>query len=115
MNNELNPQLQAMFEQAREAVDCDTFTRRVLEGVDRERRRAVLGWSVLGVALLLVLALLAKPVFTAFAMATQLLPESLVDIESEWLRLLVSPVNSVAALIALCALGIHRFVRRFLR
>jgi uncharacterized membrane protein YhaH (DUF805 family) len=115
MNNDYNPQLQALFEQARETVDCDAFTRRVLESVDRERRRAMLGWSVFGIALLLVLAMLAKPVFGALAMATQLLPVSLIDIESEWLRQLVSPINSVAALIALCALGIHRFFRRFLR
>ena len=115
MNNDHNPQLQALFEQAQETVDSDAFTRRVLENVDRERRHAVLAWSVLGVALLVILALLAKPVFAAFAMATKLLPVSLIDIESEWLRLLVSPINSVAALIALCALGIHRFFRRFLR
>ena len=71
-------------------------------------------WSVFGIVAIVVFALLAKPVFGAVAMATQLLPVSLVEIETEWLRQLVSPINSVAAAIALGALGIRWFFRRFL-
>jgi hypothetical protein len=61
-----------------------------------------------------VLALLANPLLATLAMATQLLPMSLVDIETEWLRQLASPINSVAAVIAIGALGIRSFFRRFL-
>ena len=47
-----------------------------------------------------VLALLAAPVFEAMSMATRLLPVSLVEIETDWLRQLLAPMNSVAAAIA---------------
>lgn len=115
MNNDYDPRLQALFTEAQEALDRDGFTRSVLERVDRERRRALLAWSAFGLVGISLLALLAKPVFAAFAMATQLLPVSLVDIETEWLRMLLSPINSIAAVIALGALGIRRFFRRLLR
>lgn len=115
MSNDHDTQLQNLFAQAQQAFGRDAaFTRGVLGRIDRERRRTLLIWSVFGVAALAVLALLAQPVFAALAMATQLLPVSLVDIETDWLRKLVSPINSVAAVIALGALGIRRFFRRFL-
>jgi hypothetical protein len=113
MSNDYDPRLQALFAQAQEAFDPDGFTRGVLERIDRERRRALLAWSAFGLAGVVVLALLAHPLFTALAMATQLLPMSLIDFETEWLRQLASPINSIAAVIAIGALGIHRFVRRF--
>lgn len=114
MSNDYDPQLQALFAQAQQAFDRDTFTRRVLERIDLERRRTVMVWSAFGIVAAVVFALLAKPVFAALAMATQLLPVSLVEIETEWMRQLVSPINSVAAAIALGALGIRWFFRRFL-
>lgn len=114
MSNDYDPRLQALFAQARRTFDRKTFTREILERVDRERRRALLVWSVLGIAALAVFVLLANSLFAVLALANQLLPVSLVDIETEWLRLLVSPINSVAAVIALCALGIREFFRRIL-
>ena len=114
MNDDYDPRLQALFTQAREAFDGDAFTHGVLQRIDRERRRVLLAWSAIGIAGIAVLALLANPLFTALAMATQLLPVSLIDIETEWLRQLASPINSVAAVIAIGALGIRSFFRRFL-
>jgi hypothetical protein len=114
MNDDYDPRLEALFTQARQAFDGDAFTRGVLERIDRERRRTLLVWSAIGLAGIVVLALLASPLFAALSMATQLLPMSLVDIETEWLRQLASPINSVAAMIAIGALGIRSFFRRFL-
>lgn len=114
MTNDNDPKLEALFAQAQQAFDRDAFTQSVIERIDRERRRTMMVWSVFGILAVAVLALLAKPVFAAFALATQLLPVSLVDIETEWLRQLVSPINSVAAIIALCILGVCRFFRRLL-
>ena len=114
MSNEYDPRLQALFDEAQQSFDRDGFTRGILERIDSERRRAVLTWSAFGLAGVVVLALLSKPLFAALAMATQLLPVSLVDIESEWLRKLLSPINSVAAAVALGALGIRWFFRRLL-
>ena len=76
--------------------------------------RTLLAWSAFGLTGVVMLALLANPLFAARTLATQLLPVSLVDIETEWLRQLAFPINSIAAVIAIGALGIHRFVRRFI-
>ncbi len=114
MSNDYDPRLQSLFAKAQEALDRDAFTRAIVERIDRQRRRAMLAWSVFALVGVMVLALLAHPVFTALAMATELLPVSLVDIETGWLRQLLSPINSVAAATALGALGIHRLVRRLL-
>lgn len=115
MSNEYDPQLQALFDTARQSFDREAFTRRIVERIDQERHRTIVVWSVFGLFGIVVFALLAKPVFAAFAMATQLLPVSLIEIETGWLRQLLSPINSVAAVIALGVLGICRFFRRLLR
>ena len=60
---------------------------------------------------ILGLAFLALPIIEAVRMASSLLPVSLVDIETRWLQLLLAPINSVAAGIALGALGIRKFFR----
>jgi len=115
MSTDYDPQLQALFEQARQPFDQDAFSRLVLERIDRERRRTLVVWAAFGIVALIILAMLAKPVFAALAMATQLLPVSLVEVETTWLRLLLSPINSVAAAVAIGALGVRSFFRRLLR
>lgn len=115
MSNDYDPRLQALFGQAQQSFDHDAFLRSILERIDKERRQRLMVWSVFCIAGIIVLALLAKPVFTALTMATQLLPVSLVEIEVAWLRQLLSPVNSVAAALAIVVLGIRGFIRRFLR
>ncbi len=114
MSTERDPQLQALFARAERQFDDDAFTRKLIATINRERRRTVLVWSVIAVIIALVLAVLAAPVFTALSMATQLLPASVVEIETDWLGQLLSPINSVAAIIALGILGIRKFYKRFL-
>ena len=108
----IDPKLQALFLQARQAVDRDAFVRDVMARIDRERRRTLLVWAGLIVVALAVLTALSGPVFAAVGMATQLLPVSLVEIEADWLRLLVAPINSVAAVIAVGILLLRKFFRR---
>jgi len=115
MTTSRDPNLQNLFAQAEQDFRSDSFADDVLQQINRERHKTLLVWSALSVLALTCLALLASPVFTAIGMATQLLPVSLVEIEAEWLRLLLSPVNSVAAAIALTALGIRKFFRWIFR
>jgi len=61
------------------------------------------------------LATLADPVIETLRVANQVLPVSLVDIETDWLRQITSPVNSIAAAIAIGAILIHRFFRWIFR
>lgn len=109
MSTDYDPKLQALFVQAERDFRDDEFAANVLHQINRERRKTLLVWSVLSILALTCLALLASPVFTTIGMATQLLPVSLVEVETEWLRLLLSPINSVAAAIAVAALGIRKF------
>ena len=112
MSTARDPNLQKLFAQAEQDFQDDSFAADVLRQIDRERRRMLLVWCVLIVLALTCFAFLATPVLAAFGMATKLLPVPLLEIETEWLRLLLSPINSVAAAIAVAALGLRKFLRR---
>ena len=115
MSTARDPNLQKLFAQAEQDFHDDSFAADVLRQIDRERRRMLLVWFALIVLALTCFAFLASPVFAAFGMATQALPIPLLEIETEWLRLLLSPINSVAAAIAVAALGLRKFFRRIFR
>lgn len=108
----IDPKLKALFTQAEQALDRDAFLRSVMRRIDRERQRLLAVWVSLSVVMIAGLVFLAPPVIAALEMATNLLPVSLVDIETEWLQLLLAPINSVAAAIAVGALAIRKFFRR---
>ena len=110
----IDPRIQTLFAQAEQIFDRDAFLRRVMRRIDRERRRSLLVWAALSIVMIAGLALLAPPVVTALEMATKLLPVSLVDIETKWLQLLLAPINTVAAAIAIGALAIFTFFRKIL-
>lgn len=110
----IDPKLQALFAQAKQSFDRDAFVRRVMARIDRDRRQAMLLWAGFSIVFVVALALLAPLLIAAAGMATQLLPVSLVDVETGWLRQLIAPINSVAAAIAIGALAIRWFFRRIL-
>lgn len=107
----IDPRLQALFAEAEQALDREAFLRDVMASIDRSRHRLLLVWAGLSIVAIVGLALLASPLITAITMATNLLPASLIEIESQWLQQLLAPINSVAAGIALGVLGIRKFVR----
>jgi hypothetical protein len=112
MSSDYDPRLQALFAEAREAFDREAFTRRVMAQVDAGRRRTLAIWAIAAVLTMVVLVFLAAPVFTALRLVTELLPVSVVEIENDWAKQLLAPVNSVAALIAVLALAVRKFYRR---
>ena len=112
MSTSRDPNLEKLFARAEQDFQHDSFAAHVLRQIDRERRRMLLVWFALIVLALACLAFLASPVLTAFSMASKVLPVPLLEIETEWLRLLLSPINSVAAAIAVAALGLGKFFRR---
>ena len=115
MSTARDPNLQKLFTQAEQDFHDDSFAADVLRQIDRERRRMLLVWFALIILALTCLAFLASPVLAAFGMATRALPIPLLEIETEWLRLLLSPINRVAAAIAVAALGLRKFFRRIFR
>lgn len=112
MKANYDPEMLALFVRAEQAFDGNDFARKLMARIDRDRRRIAILWSAVGVAAIAVLVLLAGPLTAAVGLASNLLPVELVDIEARWLQLLLSPVNSVAAAIAIGALALRYFYRR---
>ena len=112
MNDELNPDLLAMFEAASKEPLDDGFVDALMTRIDRERRRGLLVWLVAAALVAVVVWLLAGPVTATLEMVGQVLPTSLINIETAWMRQLLSPINSVAAALAIGVLLIRRFWRR---
>jgi len=115
MNTDRDPNLMALFAQAEQEFDKGSFVAGVMGQINHERRKIQLVWLVLGLFTIACLVALVAPVITAVSMANQLLPVSLVEIQTEWVRQLVSPINSVAAIVAVIVLGVTRFFRRIFR
>ena len=115
MSAEFDPRLQALFDQAEQPFDGERFLGDIMRKVDKQRHRAILLWSLFGLVVLIGFAFVASPVFAAVDFVSQFLPTSLVDVETEWLQMLLSPVNSIAAAIAVGGLLIVKFFRWVLR
>ena len=112
MSSDYDPRLQALFAEARQELDREAFTRGVMTRVDAGRHRTMLVWGLAAAMAFVALVFLATPVLTALQLVTELLPASVVDIQSDWRKQLLAPVNSVAALIAVLALALRKFYRR---
>lgn len=112
MNTGHDPKLMALFDEAETEFDDAAFAENIMRVIDGQRRKTMLVWSAVMLVAIACLALVASPVVTALGMATELLPTSLVSIESDWLQKLLAPINSVAAALALGILAIRRFIRK---
>ena len=112
MNSNLDPDLQRLFDSKVEDLDADRFTASVMAGIDSSRRASVIAWAAIALAFVASAWLLSEPVIGAVGVTTQLLPATLVDIDNEWLSQLLSPINSVAAVVALLVLGVRAAWRK---
>ena len=66
-----------------------------------DRNRALFaGWAVAGLVLVVVGWFLYEPLQSAVVGLSQLLPSQLFEVDSEIASLLLAPINSVAALVA---------------
>lgn len=115
MSTDYDPKLQALFRQAAREFDRDAFAHHVMARIDRKRRHTIALWSVAGVVALVIVALVAAPLTSAVGFVSQVLPVSLVELEAGVLQKLLSPINSVAAAIALGALALRKFYRWIFR
>ncbi len=115
MSTDRDQKLTTFFVQAEQEFDNDSFAADLMSQIDRERRKTVFVWLVLALFIVGCVAALATPMIAAVSMATQLLPASLVEVQTDWIRQLVSPINSVAAAVALIVLGVMTFFRRIFR
>jgi len=112
MTVDRDPNLQDLFDAARQDVPEAPFVAGVMSRVDNVRRRAAIVWIGIGLVILTLLWLLAAPVQDAVQLLTQALSISLVDLGDRWLARIISPANSVASLVALGLLGLRAAYRK---
>lgn len=112
MTIDRDPTLQDLFDAARQELAGKAFVDNLMERINARRRRAMLGWACVSFVLIVGILLLASPILNAVSFLTQVLPESLIEVEDEFVAQLLSPVNSVAAPVAVCILGLVWFYKK---
>lgn len=104
--------LEDLFDVARQDFSGDAFTDRVMAQIDMQRRRLLIGWACIGLVLAVCAWLLAEPILDVVLLTTQILPHSLIELDDNLAAQLLSPVNSIAAVVALVFLGLRGAYRK---
>jgi len=112
MTDARDPGLQAMFDTAREDTADEAFVARVMADVEKGQKRTVISWVFVGLLLAPVAWWLSTPLLGAVDLATQLLPDTLIEVEEQWLAQLFAPVNNVAGIAGLLFLVIWTLYRK---
>ncbi len=112
MTNDRDPVLQKLFAESEEDLDGDVFTARVMSQAGRVNRVSIARRLVLGILLLVCAWFAAAPLLHASALLTQGLLAPLLPLESGLFTLLLAPVNSYAAGLALVLLVVAAACRR---
>ena len=115
MTDGKDPELQALFDAAPHASASSDFVAQVMAGIDRQRHKTIFGWVAAAILLMPVIWWFTGPVVATLNFAAQLMPDSLIDIESDLLAQIFAPVNSVAGIAGLLFLAAWFFYRRVIR
>ena len=103
-----DPLLQQLFDLAKFDLASETFVAGVMAQIDALRRRAIIAWGLAGLVLALAAWLLTPTMVAAVNLLSQALPQSLVEVDepSALIGHLFSPLNSIAAIVAVSVLVI---------
>lgn len=112
MTTDQDPLLHSLFAIAEQDMSGEPFTTEVMSQIDRQRRSAIIVWICVGLVLLACLWLISAPLLNAINLATQVLPRSLVELDDRWLARILSPVNSIGAVVAFGFLGLRMAYRK---
>lgn len=115
MSTERDSTLQHLFDKAKQDLLGDAFVAQVVSRIDSLRRRALIGWSFVGLVLATCAWLLVPPLLEAVQLITQLLPETLIEFDDAEgiVTTLLSPVNSIAGAFGLVVLGLLISYKKF--
>ena len=105
MTDDRDPGLQALFDAAPRTSANSEFVAQVMADFDRQRHKTILGWIAAAVLLVPLIWWFTGPVVTTLNLAMQLMPDSLIEIETNWLAQIVAPINSVAGVAGLLFLA----------
>lgn len=108
MTDNTDQLLQSAFADARQELDGEALTKRVLA----KTRQMLYLLATGGIALALVLLagvwlILGMPLLEFAVLISQFLATALIDLGEGWLALVFMPVNSVASLVIVTAKAIH--------
>ncbi len=106
MTTDRDPQLESLFQDAEEEFPDEAFTSRVMSAVNIRRRRSIVGWVISGLVLVSCAWCLVLILQDAVFLLTQVLPETIIDMDNRWAAQLLAPVNSVSGLLGLAAVGL---------
>lgn len=114
MSDEPNPEIQILFANAHRDLASEDFVARVMEGVSRLERISKAGRIAAVIALIAVGGLLALPLQEAILLLTDGLGTAIIAPNDNLLTQMLSPLNSVAGILALLLIGMQ-FAFRALR
>ncbi len=115
MSDELDPNLRALFDEAPVPVKAGTFTRNVMDELNRQARRRRLMWFGLDLAAVIILWLLSEPIQELTLTMIPWMMTSLLELgDGLWAQLL-APVNNIASILALVFLLGRSAYRRLIR
>ena len=115
MNNERDPLLESLFLQAEQELIDEDIRTKVMAGIDRRRRRILIGrLSIIG--LLIVFELFMNtPLQDSVGTLTRTMSTTLIPLQNEWLTYALGPLNSIAGVVGVTLLGVHFLFRKVLR
>jgi hypothetical protein len=116
MTDDRDPTLRALFADATEDLVGEAFTAQVMSQI-KMSHRADLAKIGIGLGIAACLLLLAAPLQDVVQGVTQRLAPlslvvSLIDVDNQYLAQMLSPVNNVAAVVALGLIGLRFFYRK---
>lgn len=108
MTTDQDPLLQKLFDAANQSLNDDEFNAGVMSKIDALRRRALIAWAATGLLLALAAWLLTPAMVGAVGLLSRALPQSLVEFDqpAALIGQALSPLNSVAAIVAIGVLVI---------
>ena len=111
---ERDPLLQELFDIANQDLAGEAFLAGIMAEIDALRRRAIVAWGLAGLVLAAVAWVLTPVIVAAVNLMSQALPQSLIEIDdtSSIISQVLSPLNSVAAVVAVTVLVIVFAYRR---
>lgn len=114
MNEVLDKGIQDLFDAARNDAPDAAFVATVMAKVNAQRRHTLVVWTLAGVVLLAVAAMLTGPVTEAVGLLTRLMPQPLVEagLEDALITQFLAPLNSVAAIVGVSLLVLLYAVRK---
>lgn len=112
MTSDNDPVLQALFDSAKTETTENGFTVEVMSEVERSRRKTIFAWILVSLPAVFLLWWVIGPVLGLVDLISGLLPKSLFDFGESRIAHFLTPLNSVATLVAACGFGVYAAFRK---